>query len=90
MLLCLEVLNFALCLHPPNRCVFVRGCLHFFHSIGPALCFPLHRYSCVPHATSYKFRLHMYGDCERACMLKSVPDSLAFLSNSPNMPLDVV
>ncbi len=37
VLLCLEVLNFALCLHPSNRCVFVRGCLHFLHSIGPVL-----------------------------------------------------
>jgi len=90
VLLCLEVLNFALYLHPPNRCAFVRGCLHVFHSIGSVLCFLLQRYTFVPHATSYDSRLHLYGDFECAWMLNSVPVSLAFLSNSPKMPLDVV
>jgi hypothetical protein len=90
VLLCLEVLKFELYLHPPSRCVFVRGCLHFFHNIGPVLCFLLHRYTCVPHATSYESRLHLYGDCECAYILKSVPVSFAFLSNSRKMPLDLV
>ncbi len=29
VLLCLEILSFALYLHPPTRCVLVRGWLHF-------------------------------------------------------------
>ncbi len=84
LMLCLEVLIFAFYLHPPKRCVFVSGWLHFLHSIVLVLCFRLHRYTCVPHATSYESRLHLYGDFE------SVPVSLAFLSSSPKMPLDIV
>ena len=90
VLLFLEVVSFALYLHPPRRCVFVSGWLHLLHSIGPVLCFRLQRYTCVPHATSYEPRLHLYGDFECAWMLQSVPVSLSFLSSSPKMPLDVV
>ena len=69
----------------------MNGWLHFLHIIGPVLCFRLQRYICVPHATSYESRLHLYdGDFECAWMLKSVPVSLAVLSNSPKMPLVVV
>ena len=77
VMLCLEVLNFALCLHPPNRCVFARGCLHFLHSIGPILCVLLQRLTCAPPATSYESLRHLYGDREYDCMLKSVPVALA-------------
>jgi hypothetical protein len=37
VLLCLEVLSFALDLHPPKRCLLVSGWLHFLQSIG--LCY---------------------------------------------------
>ena len=90
VLSCREVLIFALYLHPPRRCVFVSGWLYFLHIIGPLLCFRLQRNTCVPHATSYEPRLHLYGDFESAWMLKCVPVSLAFLSSSPKMPLVVV
>jgi hypothetical protein len=43
MLLCLEILSFALILHPPKRCVLVGGWLHFLQSIGPVICFFLQR-----------------------------------------------
>ncbi len=43
MLLCLEILTFALDLHPPKRCVLLRVWLHFLHSIGPVLCVLLQR-----------------------------------------------
>ena len=89
-LLCLEVLSFALCLHPPKRCVSVSGWLHFFHNIGSILCLRLHRYTCDPHATSYETRQHLYEDWECACMLKSVPVSLCIFSRSPKTPLVVV
>ena len=70
VLLCLEVLSFALYLHPPERCVLLSSWLHFLQSIGLVLCFLLHRYLCVFQATSYEPRRHLYGDCECACMLK--------------------
>jgi len=89
-MLCREVLSFALYLHPPKSCVLVSDWLHFSHSIGPVLCFRLQRYTCVPHATSYESRRHLYGDCECACMLKSVPVSLAVFSSAPKIPLVVV
>jgi len=90
VLLCLEVLILGLYLHPPNRCVLVSVRLHFLHNIGPMLCFRIHRYTCVPHATSYESRRHMYEDWECVCMLSYVPVSLAFLSRSPKTPLVVV
>ena len=90
VLLCLEVLSFALYLHPPRRCVLVSGWLHYLHSIGPVLCFLLQRYTCVPQATSYESRRHLYGDCECACMLKYVPVSLAVFSSAPKIHLVVV
>ena len=34
VLLCLEILSFALYLHPSKRCVLMRGWLHFSQSIG--------------------------------------------------------
>ena len=37
VLSCLEILSFTLYLHSPGRCVLVRGCLHFLHSIGLVL-----------------------------------------------------
>ncbi len=43
VLLWLEILRFALYLHPPSRCVLVRGWLHFLQSIGPVTCFLLQR-----------------------------------------------
>jgi hypothetical protein len=43
VLLGLEVLSFALYLHPPMRCVLVSGWLHFLQSIGPVICFLLQR-----------------------------------------------
>ena len=62
----------------------MRGWLHFVHSIGPGLfCFFLHLYTCDPHATSYASRLDLYGDCEYACMLKSVHVSLATYRSFP-------
>ena len=90
VLLCLEVLSFAIYLHPPGRCVLVSGWLHFLQSIGSVLCFLLQRYTGVPQATSYESRRQLYGDCECACILKSVPVSLAVFSNAPNIPLVVV
>ncbi len=42
VLLCLEILSFALYLHPSNRCLLVRGWLDFMHSIGRVLCVLLH------------------------------------------------
>jgi hypothetical protein len=68
----------------------VSGWLHLLHFMGPVLCVRLQRYTCVPHATSYEFRLLLYGDFECAWMPKSVPVSLAFLSSSPKMPLVLV
>ena len=43
VLLFLEVLSFALYLHPLGRCVLVRGWLHFLQNIGPVTCFLLQR-----------------------------------------------
>ena len=43
VLLCLEVLSFALYLHLPRRCVLVTVWLDFLQSIGPLLCFLLQR-----------------------------------------------
>ncbi len=43
VMLCLETLSFALYLHPPKKCLLLRGWLHFLHSIGPMLCVLLHR-----------------------------------------------
>ena len=90
VLLCREVLIFALYLHPPRRCEFVSGWLHLLHIIDPVLCFRLQRYTCVPHATSYESRLLLHGDFECPWMLKFVPVSLAFLSSFPKMPLVLV
>ena len=53
VLLRLEVLNFALYLHPPRRCGLVSGWLHFLHNIVHVLSFRLHQYTFVPKATSY-------------------------------------
>ncbi len=39
VLLCLEVLSFALYLHPPKRYVLLSGWLHFLQSIGRVICF---------------------------------------------------
>ena len=90
VILCLEVLSFALYLHLPRRCVLASGWLHFLQSIGPMLCFRLQRYTCIPQTTSYESRRHLYGDCECACMLKSVPVSFAFLRIAPKIRLVVV
>ncbi len=68
----------------------VSGWLNCLHNIGPVLCFRLHRYTCVPHATSYESRRRLYEDWECACMLKSVPVSLDFFSRSPKTPLVVM
>jgi hypothetical protein len=54
------------------------------------LCFRLPWYTCVPQATSYESRRHLYGVCECACMLKSVPVSIAFFCSAPKIPLVVV
>ena len=43
VLLWRDVRSLALCLHPPKRCVFVRGWLHLVQSSGPwVFCFFLH------------------------------------------------
>ena len=47
----------------------------------------LHRYTSGPHATSKESLLHLYGAREYACMMKSVPVSLAFRSSLSNVPL---
>ncbi len=62
----------------------------FFQSIGPVLCFLLQRYTCVPQATSYESRRHLYGDYECACMPKFVPVSLAVFTSAPKIALVVV
>ena len=78
MLLCLGVRSLDLNLRPPRRCVLVSGWLHLVHSIGPwDFYFLLHLHTGDPQATSYASRLDLYGDCEYACMLKSIPVSLA-------------
>jgi hypothetical protein len=43
VLLCLEVLRFALYSHPPKRCVLARGWLHCLQCICPVICFLLRR-----------------------------------------------
>jgi len=90
VLLCLEVLSFALYLHPPRRCVLVSGCLHFLQNIGLVIFFLLQRYTCFPQATSYESHWNLYGDCECDSMLKSVPVSLTAFSSAPKIPLVVV
>jgi len=78
VLLCLDVRSLAMNLHSPRRYVLVSGWLHLVHSIGPGdLYFFLHLYTCDPQATSHASRLDLYGDYEYACMMKSVPVSLA-------------
>ncbi len=43
VLLCLDIRSLAVCVHPPRRCVLVRGWLHLVHSSGPwVFCFFLH------------------------------------------------
>jgi len=80
VLLCLDVRNLVLDLHPPRRCVLVSGWLYLVHSIGPCqLYFFLHLYTCDPRATSYTPRLDLYGDCENACM----PYVPCFFKESP-------
>ena len=60
-------------------------------SIGPCeLCFFLHLYTWDPHAPSYASRVDLYGDCEYACILKSVPASLASCRSFPKTPFVVV
>jgi hypothetical protein len=77
-MLCLNVHNLALYLHPPMRYVIVSGWLHLVHTIGSwELCLFLHRYTCDPRATSYASRMYLYGDCENACMIKYVHVYLA-------------
>jgi hypothetical protein len=90
VMLCLEIMSFALYLHPPRRCVLARGWLHFLKSIGLIVCFLLQRWTCVLHATSYESRRHLYGDRECACMLKSVPVSLAAFRSALKTPLVVM
>ena len=68
----------------------MRGRLYLVHSIGPCqLCFLLYLYTCDHQATSYASRLDLYGDCEYACILKSVPVSLASGRSLPKAPLIV-
>ena len=91
VLLCLDVSNLALYLHPPTRRVLVRGWLHPVHNIGPCeLCFFLHMYTCDSKVTSYASRLDLYGDCEYYCIVKYVPVSLASCRSLPKMPLVVI
>ena len=78
VLLCLFVLNIAVCLHPPRRCVLLRGAWHFEQvGVGPFL--RLHLCTCTPHATSRASRRARYGDVEYACMVWSAPFCLACL-----------
>ena len=43
VLLCRDIRSLAVCVHPPRRCVLVRGWLHLVQSIGPwVFCFFLH------------------------------------------------
>ena len=90
VLLCLYVRSFALYLQPSRGCVLVRGWLHLVHIIGPCgLRYFLNLYTCGPHATSYASRLDLYGDCEYACIPKSIPVSLASCRSLPETPLVV-
>ena len=78
VLLCLFVLNIAVCLQPPRRCVLLRGAWHFEQvGVGPVL--RLHLCTCTPHATSRASRRARYGDVEYACIEWSAPLSLAIL-----------
>ena len=50
VLLCREVLIFALYLHPPRRCVFVSGWLYFFSYHRPCVMFSFATiYMCSPY-----------------------------------------
>jgi hypothetical protein len=63
VLLCRFVLSIAVCLHPPRRCVLLRGAWHLEHVVvGPFL--RLHLCTCTPHATSKASRRALYGDVE--------------------------
>ena len=78
VLLCLFVLSIAVYLHPPRRCVLLRGAWHFEQvGVGPVL--RLHLCTCTPHATSRASRRARYGDVEYACIEWSAPLSLAIL-----------
>ena len=59
--------------------------LHLVHSIGSCeLCFFLYLKTCDPQATSYASCLDLYGDCDYAWIMKSVPVSLAACNSFPN------
>ena len=70
------ILSLAVSLQSPSKCVLVSGDWHLVH-MRDGLCFLLHLWMCIPHATSSKSLLARKGSAEYACLVWFEPVVLA-------------